>query len=150
MSNSFESALIIARAPLRISFAGGGTDLPAYYERHGGLVLSAAITRSVYAVRAAGDYERPRVVADYTLRWRGATARPIPICCTTKSRLARDDKVWRGLRGLYIGDKRALIFEGVTGVTLVVYRCVSSVDTSNVGITVREAPGVSGGNKSDI
>lgn len=36
--------MIIARAPARISFGGGGTDLAAYYERFGGLVLSAAIS----------------------------------------------------------------------------------------------------------
>ncbi|MDP3724368.1 MAG: GHMP kinase, partial [bacterium] len=34
---------ITARAPVRISFCGGGTDLAAYYEEHGGIVLSAAI-----------------------------------------------------------------------------------------------------------
>jgi D-glycero-alpha-D-manno-heptose-7-phosphate kinase len=32
-----------AAAPLRISFVGGGTDFPHYYERHGGAVLSATI-----------------------------------------------------------------------------------------------------------
>ncbi|HEX2281217.1 MAG TPA: hypothetical protein VHG52_05575 [Thermomicrobiales bacterium] len=36
--------MIVARAPARISFGGGGTDLAAYYERHGGLVVSTAIT----------------------------------------------------------------------------------------------------------
>ncbi|GCF07515.1 GHMP family kinase ATP-binding protein [Dictyobacter arantiisoli] len=40
--------MIIARAPVRISFGGGGTDLAAYYERFGGLVLSTAITRYCY------------------------------------------------------------------------------------------------------
>ncbi len=42
--------MVIARAPVRISFAGGGTDLEAYYAHHGGLVVSAAITRYCYAV----------------------------------------------------------------------------------------------------
>lgn len=37
--------MIIVRAPARVSFGGGGTDLAAYYERFGGLVVSAAITR---------------------------------------------------------------------------------------------------------
>ena len=38
-----ELAMIAVRSPLRISFGGGGTDLPAYCERFGGMVVSAAI-----------------------------------------------------------------------------------------------------------
>lgn len=37
-----------ATAPLRISFVGGGTDFPHYYERHGGAVLSATIDRCAH------------------------------------------------------------------------------------------------------
>jgi D-glycero-alpha-D-manno-heptose-7-phosphate kinase len=33
---------------LRVSFLGGGSDLPSYYRRNGGAVLSAAIDQSVY------------------------------------------------------------------------------------------------------
>ncbi len=40
--------MIITRTPLRISLGGGGTDLPSYYSRRGGLVISAAINRYVY------------------------------------------------------------------------------------------------------
>ncbi len=40
--------MIISRTPLRITLGGGGTDLPSYYERFGGLVLTAAIDRYVY------------------------------------------------------------------------------------------------------
>lgn len=40
--------MIITRSPLRISIGGGGTDLPSYYERFGGFVISAAIDRYVY------------------------------------------------------------------------------------------------------
>src|SRR6185436_17593229 len=40
--------MIIGRSPLRISLGGGGTDLPSYYGKHGGFVLSAAITQYVY------------------------------------------------------------------------------------------------------
>ncbi|MEX2406660.1 MAG: GHMP kinase, partial [Actinomycetota bacterium] len=36
-------ATVRATAPLRISFVGGGTDFPHYYERNGGAVLSATI-----------------------------------------------------------------------------------------------------------
>jgi len=40
--------LIISRTPLRISFAGGGSDLPAYYTQEPGAVLSTAINKYIY------------------------------------------------------------------------------------------------------
>jgi D-glycero-alpha-D-manno-heptose-7-phosphate kinase len=40
--------MLIARAPVRISLAGGGTDLPAYYEPFGGAVLSTTIDKYFY------------------------------------------------------------------------------------------------------
>jgi D-glycero-alpha-D-manno-heptose-7-phosphate kinase len=40
--------MILTRTPLRISIGGGGTDLPSYYRRQGGSVLSAAIDKYVY------------------------------------------------------------------------------------------------------
>ena len=40
--------MIISRTPLRISFAGGGTDLPAYYRNEPGAVLSTAINKYIY------------------------------------------------------------------------------------------------------
>jgi galactokinase/mevalonate kinase-like predicted kinase len=41
---------VVARAPGRVSLAGGGTDIPSYYERHGGAVVSFAIPTSATAV----------------------------------------------------------------------------------------------------
>ncbi len=40
--------MIITRSPLRITLGGGGTDLPSYYSRYGGFVISAAIDKYVY------------------------------------------------------------------------------------------------------
>ena len=40
--------MIITRSPLRISLGGGGTDLPSYYEQHGGFLIAAAIDKYVY------------------------------------------------------------------------------------------------------
>ncbi len=42
--------MIISKAPVRLSFGGGGTDLPAYYERHGGAVLSVTIDKYFYTI----------------------------------------------------------------------------------------------------
>jgi D-glycero-alpha-D-manno-heptose-7-phosphate kinase len=40
--------VIITRTPLRISFAGGGSDLPAFYEEERGAVVSTAIDKYIY------------------------------------------------------------------------------------------------------
>ena len=40
--------MLITRTPLRISLGGGGTDLPSYYRKFGGTVISAAINKYVY------------------------------------------------------------------------------------------------------
>jgi D-glycero-alpha-D-manno-heptose-7-phosphate kinase len=40
--------MIIGRSPLRITLGGGGTDLPSYYENHGGFLIAAAIDQYVY------------------------------------------------------------------------------------------------------
>jgi D-glycero-alpha-D-manno-heptose-7-phosphate kinase len=49
---------IHAEAPLRISFAGGGTDFPHYFEQHGGAVLSATIDLVARATLVARDDEQ--------------------------------------------------------------------------------------------
>jgi D-glycero-alpha-D-manno-heptose-7-phosphate kinase len=40
--------MIISQTPYRVSFAGGGTDLPAYYRREFGAVLSVTIDQHIY------------------------------------------------------------------------------------------------------
>lgn len=42
--------MIVTETPLRISFAGGGTDLPEYYREHGGCVLNCAINKYIYII----------------------------------------------------------------------------------------------------
>jgi D-glycero-alpha-D-manno-heptose-7-phosphate kinase len=49
--------IIRARAPLRISFAGGGSDVPPYVEEHGVCVLNATIIRYAYVTIAPNDSE---------------------------------------------------------------------------------------------
>lgn len=41
---------LISRSPVRISFGGGGTDLASYYEKYGGVVVSASINKYIYTI----------------------------------------------------------------------------------------------------
>jgi D-glycero-alpha-D-manno-heptose-7-phosphate kinase len=40
--------MIISRTPFRITLAGGGTDLPSFYSKHGSRFLSCAIDKYIY------------------------------------------------------------------------------------------------------
>ena len=57
------NAVVRSKAPLRISFCGGGTDVPPYPETHGGCVLSCTIDKFAYvSVRQRSD-DRIRVTS---------------------------------------------------------------------------------------
>ncbi len=55
--------MLIVRSPVRISFAGGGTDLPAYFEKFGGAVVSAAINRYFYTILGRRTDGRVQVIS---------------------------------------------------------------------------------------
>lgn len=71
--------MLIVRAPVRISFAGGGTDLPTYYEQYGGLVVSTTIDKYFY-VTIEADGVRPLQItsADYSTFFRHAADEDVP------------------------------------------------------------------------
>lgn len=51
---------------MRISFGGGGTDLPAYYKQHGGLVVSTTIGYYTYSILTPGPANGVQIIsADY-------------------------------------------------------------------------------------
>jgi D-glycero-alpha-D-manno-heptose-7-phosphate kinase len=55
--------MLIVRTPVRISFAGGGTDFPSYFDRHGGLVLGTSIDKYVYCVLTERDDGKTQVIS---------------------------------------------------------------------------------------
>jgi D-glycero-alpha-D-manno-heptose-7-phosphate kinase len=55
---------IVARAPTRLDFGGGWTDVPPYCEREGGAVCSVAITRFATATAATSQGAARRIGAD--------------------------------------------------------------------------------------
>ncbi|MBC7835853.1 MAG: GHMP kinase [Phycisphaerales bacterium] len=56
--------MIISQTPYRVSFAGGGTDLPAFYRAECGAVLSVAVQKHMY-VTVTRRFE-PSVRVSYT------------------------------------------------------------------------------------
>jgi D-glycero-alpha-D-manno-heptose-7-phosphate kinase len=55
--------MIISRTPFRISFAGGGTDLPSYYINEDGQVISTTIDKYIYVA-----VKRQTAIAEHKFR----------------------------------------------------------------------------------
>jgi D-glycero-alpha-D-manno-heptose-7-phosphate kinase len=84
--------ILMTRAPLRLPLGGGGTDLPWYYQEHGGHLVAAALNLYVYITlnqrwdhRIMVKYGREAEVADSVdeirhdrfrecMKWAGVTA----------------------------------------------------------------------------
>lgn len=66
-----EWPMLLARSPVRISLAGGGTDLPAYYETFGGAVLSATINKYFYVFLSVAEGDGLQITSsDYRTFYR--------------------------------------------------------------------------------
>ncbi|TKB70444.1 MAG: galactokinase [Nitrospira sp.] len=42
--------MIVTRTPFRVTLGGGGTDLPSYYEKHGGFIFAMGIDKYMYVM----------------------------------------------------------------------------------------------------
>jgi D-glycero-alpha-D-manno-heptose-7-phosphate kinase len=56
--------LIVSRTPFRLSLGGGGTDLPAYYKKHGGFFLSGAVDKYMHII--VNDRFEPGIRVSYS------------------------------------------------------------------------------------
>lgn len=98
------SRTVVARAPTRIDFGGGWTDVPPYCDREGGFVCNVAISR--YATATLTDGGPGPVRADADPSWRTKGDAPLIIAAMRRSRiahaalsLANDFPVGAGLGG---------------------------------------------------
>jgi len=57
--------MIIVRVPLRLSIAGGGTDLKSWYKEHGSMFISAAIDKYIYITYHRSQFD-PRIRLRYS------------------------------------------------------------------------------------
>lgn len=65
MLNARNKKMIISKTPFRISFAGGGTDLPSFYRKEQGAVTSTAIDRFMYVLMHS-HFEKDQIRLAYT------------------------------------------------------------------------------------
>ena len=57
--------MIMTRTPFRISFVGGGSDLPDYYQHRAGMVLSASINKYMY-ILSHPYFEKDELLVKYS------------------------------------------------------------------------------------
>ena len=57
--------MIITRAPFRVSFCGGGSDLPSFYKKYGGCVLSTTIKKYMY-LTIHNYFEKNQIILKYS------------------------------------------------------------------------------------
>jgi len=70
--------MLIARAPVRVSFFGGGTDLPAYYNCFGGAVLNTTIDKYVYVILNVSERNVLQITSsDYRTFYRHPPSEPL-------------------------------------------------------------------------
>ncbi len=59
-------AMIITRTPFRITLGGGGTDLPSFYEQHGGFVFSMSINKYMFIALNRRSIADRKIVIRYS------------------------------------------------------------------------------------
>lgn len=74
--------MIITRTPFRFTLGGGGTDLPSYYSRYGGLIFAAAIDKYMFI-----SVNRP--IVDDLVRVKYSSSETVPSVRDLKHDLAR-------------------------------------------------------------
>ncbi len=57
--------MIITRAPFRVSFCGGGSDLPSFYEKYGGCVVSTSIRKYMF-LTIHNYFHKDQIVLKYS------------------------------------------------------------------------------------
>ena len=57
--------MIVTRTPFRVTLGGGGTDLPSFYEKHGGFILAMGLDKYMYVALNRPIVEK-RIILHYT------------------------------------------------------------------------------------
>jgi D-glycero-alpha-D-manno-heptose-7-phosphate kinase len=82
--------MIVTRTPFRITLGGGGTDLPRFYEKHGGYILALGIDKYMYVALNVPQADR-KVRLHYT------QSETVDAVCDLKHDLAREALLMHGV-----------------------------------------------------
>ena len=82
--------MIITRTPFRVTLGGGGTDLPSYYEKHGGFIFAMGIDKYMYVMINPPGVDR-KVRLHYT------QAETVETVAEVKHELAREALLHHGI-----------------------------------------------------
>ena len=83
--------MIVTRTPFRVTLGGGGTDLPSFYEKHGGYVLAAGIDKYMYLALNVP-------LADRLVRLHYSSSETVDDVRELKHELAREALLRHGIR----------------------------------------------------
>lgn len=59
--------VVISKTPLRISFLGGGTDMPYFYKKNGGITVSCAINKFIYVMVKRHSHSTQKFRLNYSI-----------------------------------------------------------------------------------
>jgi D-glycero-alpha-D-manno-heptose-7-phosphate kinase len=83
--------VILTRTPFRVTLGGGGTDLPSFYEKHGGYVLASAMDKYMYVALNVP-------IADRLVRLHYTQSETVEDAAKLKHELAREALLRHGIR----------------------------------------------------
>ena len=152
-----QAAVVRSTAPLRISFVGGGTDFPHYFERHGGAVLSATIDRHAHVMLVPRPDREVRIRSDlghlveYHLDVRPAYDGVMDLAKAAIERMGIDRGLEMDVRsdappGSGLGGSSALVTAIVAALAALEDRTLSRAEIVRLSYAIeREDLGISGG-----
>lgn len=85
--------MIVVRTPFRLPLGGGGTDLPSYYQRYGGRLITAAINKYMYL-----SVNKPAISSSFKIGYKKTEIVPIGAYDDIQHDIVREALRWLDLR----------------------------------------------------
>lgn len=140
--------MFVGMTPVRISFSGGGTDMPEYYEKYGGCVISTNINKFTYVVlnlksdntfqTFSSDFETHHKKTDYeTLEPKHGTEIPISVVKYFKYKMGGDFLICSDVPpGSGLGASSSLTVNCVNTITRLMQKKLSKQKIADIAFNI--------------